>query len=264
MPDTPHFFVGFVEDAVKELVLEVAANPLSHFSEKTLQLRLSSRLLKIPDLSTPLPTGIAERYRRELELICGEEHLRGRDIAGCVGRVYSVPPLQMEYGNNLSGSYRIDIAILDPNDIGGIIYPLSLQNARKKYLVPVVGVEFGTEKSLWTNMQTHLSNDAMKVTECRHGYAVNVMRNPNFTRRSKPRAKDKDAQMDRFRQQMTQHAAKFPSITWIGLILNLAFVDVELFLSENAWETFDVSNGVRILEERLDKWRMRPRTLTCT
>lgn len=176
-----------VKYAISDILLEVVARPFSHFSEKSLQLRLAARLLTVPEIATPRPTSIGTRYGRRLESIRKEEN---RSIDIYHQEAFKTTPLQMEYGSNLKGPFRIDLAILDPEEIHSIVTP-QLQNSEKQYLRPLVGIEFGTEKSNWRNMSgQHLDNDGEKVRQCVPGYVINVMRNTNFGRRSGRRYRD--------------------------------------------------------------------------
>jgi hypothetical protein len=80
MQDSRHRYAAHVEQSLLALLLEIAAAPLSHFSEKSLQVRLSSKLLTNPELTTPVQTDVQNRYQRNLELIREEEALSGRNL----------------------------------------------------------------------------------------------------------------------------------------------------------------------------------------
>lgn len=234
------------EGAIVSLLAEVAQHPLDHFSEKSLQVRLASRLL--PAFSEAVETGLRQQYRRHIELLQKQEK-RQYDL----GRALSIPPLQMEYGVNLSGSYRLDVAILDPAEIPQITnwqlqrYVGKDGNKRVwKYLSPYIGIEFGTEKVGWDKMcGSHLANDAEKVSTCRHGFVINVMRNTIWSRPQTGRHDNKVAQVGKFKQAMVEYAGRHPSINWVGLILNVVGHTVDVLLKDGTWKTFDLTSGMR-------------------
>jgi len=103
-------FDRIVKKSIRELILEVSKNPLLHFSEKSLQVRLAAKLIKYPELSIPIHPRLYERYEKQMKkLKSNESYLKN---------ALSIAPLQMEYGTNDRGPYRIDIAICDPEEIG--------------------------------------------------------------------------------------------------------------------------------------------------
>ncbi len=244
-----HPFAPLVESELLGLLLETARHPLSHFSEKSLQIRLSARLLLQKELSTPLPTAVTSRFEKNLSLIRAEEERSARNLFEYHDRAYRISPLQMEYGRG--GQRRIDLAILDPDDIRRISEPLQFQVEDRKYAVPIVGIEFGTEKTGWHGMSAHLSKDADKLHECRHGYSISVMRSANVGRRSLGGVKAKDKTIDVFRRALQDHATRFPRIRWIGVVIHLALGEVECFTSDGVWETCDVSRDVDSLSAPL-------------
>jgi hypothetical protein len=245
MPDTPHRYAVLVELAILDLLLQIARFPLSHFSEKSLQVRLSAKLLANEELATPVPTDVQHRYRRNLELICEEEGRSGRDLKTFLDQVYHVPPLQMEYGRG--EQRRIDVAILAPDDIRGICDPLKFQVEDAGYITPLIGVEFGTEKTGWHEMPAHLSKDGSKLLDCKHGYSVSVMRNANFGRRSLKGAAAKEETVAVFRDSLREHALSFPTVKWIGIVINLAFGDVDCFTQSGEWVRCDIAMDVNNL-----------------
>ena len=241
MPYDLATMMSATEDAIVSLLLEVAYNPLDHFSEKSLQVRLASRLL--PTFSEPLETGLRQRYQRQIDLLHKQEK-RQYDLA----RALSIPPLQMEYGVNLSGRYRLDIAILDPSEIQ-LITNWQLQRCVEKvgkkvtwkYLYPYIGIEFGTEKVGWDKMcGSHLANDAEKVTTCHHGFVINVMRNTIWSRPKTGRHGNKMEQIARFKLAMTDYARRYPSINWIGVVLNIVSHTVDVLMEDMTWKTLDM------------------------
>jgi hypothetical protein len=249
MQDSQHRYAAYVEQALLALLLEIAVAPLSHFSEKSLQVRLSSKLLTNPELTTPVPRDVQNRYQRNLELIREEEALTGRDLTAFLDSVYRIPPLQMEYGHGQGR--RIDIAILAPEHIRGICDPLQFQLEDNQHIKPIIGVEFGTEKIPWNNMYGHMSHDAYKLSDCQHGYSVNVMRNANVGRRSLKGARNKDKTIAVFKSALLEHSQRFPRIRWIGLVLHLAFGDVDCVAQSGDWVRCDISQNVSSLDTGL-------------
>jgi hypothetical protein len=250
------------ERAIVSLLVEVAQHPLDHFSEKSLQVRLASRLL--PAFSEAVETGLRQQYQRHIELLQKQEK-RQYDLA----RALSIPPVQMEYGVNLSGSYRLDIAILDPGEIPQITnwqlqrYIGKDGNKRIwKYLSPYIGIEFGTEKVGWDKMcGSHLANDAEKVSTCRSGFVINVMRNTIWSRPKTGRHDNKVAQVEKFKQAMVEYAGRHPSINWVGLILNVVNHTVDLLLKDKTWKTFDLASELQDYEAAIvEKVKATPET----
>ncbi|MDO9098204.1 MAG: hypothetical protein Q7U60_08785, partial [Candidatus Methanoperedens sp.] len=56
-----------VKEYIKELIFELSKNPLLHFAEKSLQVRLAAKLLNCSELSEPIPTSLYEKYRKDME-----------------------------------------------------------------------------------------------------------------------------------------------------------------------------------------------------
>ena len=237
-------FEEIVNECMKELILEVSKNPLLHFSEKSLQVRLAAKLIKYPELSTPIQTHLYERYEKEMRrLKANESYLRN---ALCIA------PLQMEYGTNDPGAYRIDIAILDPEEIR-LIDNWQFQRERK-YLVPLIGVEIGTEKTgIGKISDRHLENDAFKLRNSKLGYVLNVLRNTNVCGKQTKSYQNKVNQLESFRNGLRRKSmsSEYPQINWIGLIIHIAYQEVEFFDVSNDWKTFTVPS--RDFQNAVDK-----------
>ncbi len=91
-------FDKIVKESIKELILEVSKNPLLHFSEKSLQVRLAAKLIRCPEVSTPIETRLHERYEKQMKrLKSNESYLKN---------ALSIAPLQMEYGTNDRRPYK--------------------------------------------------------------------------------------------------------------------------------------------------------------
>ena len=220
-----------VKESIKELILEVSKNPLLHFSEKSLQVRLAAKLLKYPEFSTPIQTRLYERYEKQMKkLKSNESYLRN---------ALGIPPLQMEYGTNDWGPYRIDIAILDPEEIK-LIDNWQFQK-EGEYLDPLIGIEICTEKTGMGKMSnTHLKNDAFKLRNSKIGYILNVLRNTNVCGKQTKSYQNKVNQLESFRNSLKSMSSKYPQINWIGLIIHIAYQEVEFFDISNDWKTFTV------------------------
>jgi len=224
-------FDKYVKNAIKELIFELSKNPLLYFSEKSLQVRLAAKLIKYPEFSTPIQTNLCERYKRNIKKLGSKKSY--------LDNALSVPPLQMEYGINESGPYRVDIAILDPNDIK-LINNWQFQIG-EKYLDPLIGIEIGTEKSGAKNMcNDHLQNDAFKLKNSKSGYILNVMRNHNVGQKHNDRYKKKLVQFESFKNGLKNISSKYANINWIGLIIHIAYQEVEFFDVDNEWKTFNI------------------------
>src|ERR1700676_4906289 len=65
--------------------------------------------------------------------------------------------------------------------------------------------------------------------------APNHARNANFGRRSLKGAAAKEETVAVFKNSLRDHALQFPSIKWIGMVINLAFGDVECFTQSGEW-----------------------------
>lgn len=161
-------FLANIDESLISFLLEVYECPLRHFSEKSLQVQLAQHILRKSDIFTPKETGITNRKKKDLDRIVKEEKSRPciQDVHKSITKTI---PLQMEYGNNIKGPYRLDIAIFNPDDI----HTITNFNLKKdtKYLKPLVGIELGTEKSTIEKLaNTHLENDLKKIKECSYGY----------------------------------------------------------------------------------------------
>jgi len=226
-------FEEIVNECVKELILEVSRNPLLHFSEKSLQVRLAAKLMKYPELSTPIQTHLYERYEKQIGKL--------KVNASYVRDALCIAPLQMEYGTNDPGPYRIDIAILDPEEIR-LIDNWQFQK-QGKYLIPVIGIEIGTEKTgMGKVSDTHLRNDAHKLRNSKRAYILNVLRNTNVCGKRTISYQKKDHQLESFRDSLRSISRDpdYSQINWIGLIVHLAYQEVEFFDTRNDWKTFEV------------------------
>jgi hypothetical protein len=189
-----------------------------------------------------------QSYARSLKSIEREE---GRPLQQYHERAYATTPLQMEYGNNLPGPYRIDIAILNPDDIRRVA-TAQMQDSDRKYLKPLIGIEFGTEKIGGGKMSgAHPENDAKKLAECAQGYSINVMRNTNFSRRSGGRHYEKSLRIDKFKDSMQARAHVSSSVLWIGMVIHIAFVDIEFLGSGCRWANYDLAQGPSALAEAI-------------
>jgi len=222
-------FEEIVNECIKELILEVSKNPLLHFSEKSLQVRLAAKFIKYPELSTPIQTRLYERYEKQMRrLKSNESYLRN---------ALSIAPLQMEYGTNDPGPYRIDIAILDREEIK-LINSWQFQK-EGKYLIPVIGIEIGTEKTgMGKISDKHLKNDADKLKDSRRGYILNILRNTNVCGKQTKSYKKKVRQLELFQDAFKGMSRNpgYPQINWIGLIIHIAYQEVEFFDINNDWK----------------------------
>jgi len=226
-------FDKIAKESIKELILEVSKNPLLHFSEKSLQVRLAAKLMKYPELTTPVQTGLYRRYERQMKrLKSNESYLKN---------ALSIAPLQMEYGTNDPGPYRIDIAILDPEEIR-LIDNWQFQKSGK-YLDPLIGIEIGTEKTgMGKISDEHLENDAFKLRNSKLAYILNILRNTNVCRKQTISYRNKTQQLQSFRNGLKEKSvsSKYPQISWIGLIIHIAYQEAEFFDISNGWKTFTV------------------------
>lgn len=224
-------FDNYVKESIKELILEVSVNPLIYFSEKSLQVRLAMKLISYLEFSTPIQTNLCERYKRNIKKLGSEKSY--------LINALSVAPLQMEYGINEPGPYRVDIAILDPNEIK-LIDNWQFQIG-EKYLNPLIAIEIGTEKSGAKNMcKIHFENDAFKLKNSKKGYILNVMRNFNVGQKHKKRFQKKLSQLEEFKNSLKSMSSKYANINWIGLIIHIAHQEVEFFDINNVWKTFKI------------------------
>jgi len=225
-------FEKCVKESIEELIFDLSKNPLLHFSEKSLQVRLVAKLLvKCPELSKPIPTSIYERYKKNIDKLGSEESY--------LIDALSVPPLQMEYGINEPDAYRVDIAILDPDEIK-LIDGWQFQ-IEEQYLDPLIAIEIGTEKSGAKDMcGDHLENDAFKLKNSKKGYILNVMRNFNVGQKSDIRYQKKAAQLKQFKDSLKTYSSssKYAKIKFIGLIIHIAYQEIEFFDIKNEWKTF--------------------------
>ncbi len=223
-------FDRIVKESIRELILEVSKNPLLHFSEKSLQVRLAAKLIKYPKLSTPIQTRLYERYEKQMKrLKSNESYLKN---------ALSIAPLQMEYGTNDRGPYRIDIAILDPEEIR-LIDNWQFQK-REKYVIPLIGIEIATEKTGIRKMSRHLERDAFKLRNCKQSYILNFLRNTNVGAKQTKSYQCKADQLKLFKKGLKNMLSKYPQINWIGLIIHIAYQEAEFLDISNDCKTFAI------------------------
>jgi hypothetical protein len=252
-PNMKHELVSVFEVEVTRLLADVAFQPLLFFSEKTLQFRLAARLLQLPAFSMPIQTSVCTYNKAALGRVAKSQGVRANGVTSSYASCFSVPPLQMEYGNADLPNARIDLAVLDPIDVPRIANAEGFQDDQGRYLSPLIGAEFFTEKSGSTEaaIQRHLSNDAAKALKCKHGYVINVFRNHRMTSRGTPRSDATEGKLERFRRQLASHKVQHDSVVWIGMIVHLSFADIEFFTSAGEWVRFDLIDGRQAVEARL-------------
>lgn len=152
---------NLVKEAIKTLLFEVVDFPMSYYSEKALQVRLASLLMKEPELYKPVESGLAD-------LVLLSDHKKGlSDKENLVKEAFSVTPLQMEYRVNDKDNYKYDICILPKEEIQKI------KNHNFKtdegYIVPEIGIEIGTEKIGWKSIVEHNAKDMYKLNKTDSG-----------------------------------------------------------------------------------------------
>lgn len=219
----------YVKESIKNFIIDLSKNPLLHFAEKSLQVRLAAKLLKCKELSEPIQTSLYERYRKDLEKLNPDKsHL---------DNALSVPPLQMEYGVKEISNSRIDIAILDPEDINSWRFQKD-----GGYLNPIIGIEVATEKTGIPKMCTHLKNDATKLKNSQIGYILNVIRNTNVSGEQTKAYKKKESQLDKFKKCLitVSSSPEYAKIKCIGLIIHIAYQKVDFFDIKNEWRPFKI------------------------
>ena len=223
-------FDRIVKESIKALVLEVSKNPLLHFSEKSLQVRLVAKLIKYRELSTAIQTRLYERYENQIKRLESDKSYLDNPL--------SIAPLQMEYGTNDRGPYRIDIAILDPEEIR-LIDNWQFQKGGK-YVIPLIGIEIATEKTGISKMPKHLKKDAFKLRNCKQSYILNFLRNTNVGAKQTKSYQNKADQLKLFKKGLKNMLSKYPQINWIGLIIHIAYQEVEFLDISNDWKTFTI------------------------
>ena len=116
-----------------------------------------------------------------------------------------------------------------------------MQDSDENYLKPLIGIEFGTEKGGWDQMsKKHLENDLKKVIECHSGYIINIMRNVNFSTRSSGRNTEKQIRIKKFMDALNQYAQAHRSVTWIGMVIDIALAEVIVLSRSYEWLSFDL------------------------
>lgn len=224
-------FDYMVKKSIKDVILEISKNPLIYFSEKRLQVRLASKLSSYSELSKPIQTSLYKQYKKNIEKLGSEESYLDKSL--------SIAPLQMEYGINETGSYRLDIAILDPEGIK-LIDNWQFKIGQKN-LDPLIAIEIGTEKSGVKNMCNHLENDAKKLKNYKKSYILNVIRNTNVCGKQTKDYKNKELQLDKFKKflKTVLSSPKYAQINCIGLIIHIAYQELEFF-GNNEWKRFNI------------------------
>lgn len=141
--------VGRLNLVIASFCAEIAAEPMSFFSEADLQGMLFAKLTaEFPDHA---PTGVARG-----------PNSKSRYATGVVHR---------EYG--AGGGRRIDISLFDPKDIAMIDGPKLMIGNR--YLKPRFAIELGTEKTSET--AKHIRSDLSKLSlATERGYLIHIFR----------------------------------------------------------------------------------------
>lgn len=224
-------FDDIVKKSIKDVILDISKNPMIYFAEKGLQVRLASKLISYSELSTPIQTILYKKYEKNIDKLGSEKSY--------LENAFSIPPLQMEYGINEPGAYRLDIAILDPEEIKRIDdWQFKIG---EKFLDPLIVIEIGTEKSGVKNMcKNHLENDAQKIKNYKKSYILNVMRNFNVSQKGGKRDQMKLVQLEEYKSSLKSMSSKYANINWIGLIIHIAYQEVEFFDKNNEWRTFKI------------------------
>lgn len=110
-----------------------------------------------------------------------------------------------------------------------------------KYLIPLIGIEIGTEKTGMSKMSnTHLKNGALKLRNTKLGYIFNALRNTNVCGRQTKSYQNKADQLKLFKKGLKSMLSEYPQINWIGLIIHIAYQEVEFLDIGNDWRTFTI------------------------
>lgn len=168
------------ESALKQTIAEtleyILLNPSVFFSESDVQSIFYHRLMECPNL------GLKNLYDTgcTIGLNLNNEPSKAK---------YKTTLMHREYGLFGHSNARVDLAILNPSDIGSIIDPINLRaeyfsNDEKKpelrYLDPDYIFEFGTEKSAGSidTLEAHLINDIGKLSAAKKmGFLIHIQRN---------------------------------------------------------------------------------------
>lgn len=142
-----------IDNAITNFLIRIIKEPLSYFSEADLQQLLVEELYKIKVLTKMYPTSVK----------------RGQNSKS----VYSTQLLHREYGGG--GSSRIDVVVLDKEDVEKINHTNLTIDSKTGYLKPLFAFELGTEKS--PDTKKHYENDLKKLKKCKKtGYLIHVHR----------------------------------------------------------------------------------------
>ena len=201
---------------------EVAAEPMSFFSEADLQGVLFAKLI------AEFPDQVETSYARG-------PHSKGK---------YKTGLIHLEYG--AGGGRRVDLSLFDPEAIGTIDGP-NLK-VGKRYLKPRFAIELGTEKSLDT--AGHIERDLKKLSNAtERGYIIHFFRD---TTRADTGTKRREGTEDRIKEIFKNpvHLTKPPSnVVALFFLLRLAhthkkiFGKCELFLHETGtWEKVNLQS----------------------
>ncbi len=89
-------------------------------------------------------------------------------------------------------------------------------------------------------MCTHLENDANKLSNSKIGYLLNVIRNTNVCGKQTKDYKNKELQLDKFKNclKTVSSSPKYAKIKCIGLIIHIAYQEIEFFDFNNEWKPF--------------------------
>jgi len=149
----------------EDILTFILKNPAVFFSEADIQALFYERLRELDELKLLYDTGCSiglNQYENESD------------------KKYQTYAIHREYGLNNGKSSRVDLALLNPEDISSIADPINLKDANNKYLTPDYIFEFGTDKSAKSckSFYRHLLKDTEKLKFAKkRGYLIHVQRN---------------------------------------------------------------------------------------
>jgi hypothetical protein len=154
-----------VNSKTAETLAFVLRNPAIFFSEADIQALFYEKLRELKDFNslhdTECTIGLNQKKKES-------------------DKKYQTYAIHREYGLNNGKSSRVDLAILNPNDISSIVDPINLKDGNNKYLNPDYIFEFGTDKSAKSckNFYRHLLKDSEKLKFAyKRGFLIHIQRN---------------------------------------------------------------------------------------
>ena len=237
-----------VKKAIEDLLHEVIEYPMSYFSEKALQVRLTAKLLENKKLKQPLSTDI---YKNNSTLF----EQNNIDIK-LLEKMLAIPRVQMEYPirsqtkTKKKDRSKFDIVVLNSQEINTMRF-----KKNNNYLNPEIAIEIGTEKIGKSHLTEHMGSDFRKLQKAQYGVILNIIRYRRLKTNSEWKKEiEQIISKENLKIIKWNEKPNNKKISCISMIVNIYDQSVSFLNSKNDWDTFDLkekNNG--LTEAIIDK-----------